>query len=410
MSSTSRARRRVDVRLAWLVGGVAALLNAVLVAGFATFAISEELEEGALQLDAAPAAPLHRTLDATALADPHWPARTGRRWDDVGPWTALAAGPDDFLVRRTAGGEAALPLAHFVTERNELVSLAALVTVAGTIASIGFGVFAARRALGPVREMASAVRAIEPSRLAARVPDRGTGDDVDALAASINAVLARLEWSHGRLESFSADAAHELRSPINRVLNASELALLDPSGASHGAALASIRETAEEMTQLVNQLLLLASGEEGRLHPVRERVELGATLASLVELYAPLAESLGKSLELAASAGAWDCDRRLVERALANLIENALLHSEAGAKVRIAVADGTIGVLDSGPGIPAADRERAFERFVRLDAARHGRGSGLGLPIARMIARLHGGELWIETSPLGGAAFWMRIG
>jgi len=424
MPSTSL--RRVDVRLACLVGGVTALLNALLVAGFAAFAIGEGLEEEAAQLgmnsarlaagrpaaslDDAPRGLVYRVVDPASAPDEAWPPEAERRWHDDSLATALRAGRHDVLVRRVGNIEAALPLRHFSRERAELIELAALVTVVGTGASIGFGVFAARRALGPVRAMAAAVRAIGPSSLAARVPERGTRDDVDALARSINAVLARLEWSFGRLESFSADVAHELRSPINRVLNQSQLALLDGADASPAATLASIHETAEQMAQLVNRLLLLASGEEGRLRLVCERVELGSAVASLVELYAPLAESLGKVLELASAPGAWECDRHLVERALANGIENALVHSEAGAKIRVVVsADGAVGVLDSGPGIPTEDRERAFERFVRLDAARHGRGSGLGLAIVRMIARLHGGECWIESSPLGGAALWMRL-
>jgi two-component system heavy metal sensor histidine kinase CusS len=422
----STSLRRVDLRLACLVGGVTALLNALLVAGFAGFAIKEGLEEEAAQLgmgsarlaagrpaaslDDAPRGLVYRVLDPAVAADNAWPPDAAHRWHDDSVWTSLRAGRRDVLVRRVGNIEAALPLHHFCRERAELIELAALVTVVGTAASIGFGVFAARRALGPVRAMAAAVGAIEPSNLAARVPDRDTSDDVDVLARSINAVLARVEWSFGRLESFSADVAHELRSPINRVLNQSQLALLDGADASPAATLASIHETAEQMAQLVNQLLLLASGEEGRLRLVCERVELGTALASLVELYAPLAESLGKSLELGPAPGAWECDRRLVERALANAIENALVHSEAGAKIRIVVAPGAaVGVLDSGPGIPVADRERAFERFVRLDAARHGRGSGLGLAIVRMIARLHGGDCWIESSPLGGAALWMRL-
>lgn len=393
--------RRVDVRLAWFVGGLAALLNALLVAGFAVFAITEELEQEA------------EGIVAAALASDDVPAPGGRRFEDVSAWTALRADPDDVLVGRVGESEVAVPLAHFAEERGELIGLAAAVIAVGTLASIGFGAFAARRALAPVRALEAAVASIAPSRLTARVPERGSGDDVDALAASINAVLGRLEWAFERLAGFSADVAHELRTPINRVLNESQLALLDPSDARRVAALASVHESAERMGALVNQLLLLASGEEGRLRPTPERVDLAAALAKLVDLYAPVAEGLGKRMELAADDAHGHCDRGLVEHALANLIGNAVLHAEAGAKIRVvAIADADavrIGVLDSGPGIPAADRERVFERFVRLDPARSEPGSGLGLPIARMIARLHGGDLWADASPLGGVAFWIRL-
>ena len=402
MWSTRRHVRRVDVRLAWFVGGLAALLNALLVAGFAIFAMTEELEEEAAARSAAEIA-----------APGAVPPAGGVRYEAVSTWTALRAGPTDVLVLRRGGRVVERPLAHFVVERRELVELAAAVIAIGTIASIGFGAVAARRALAPVRALDAAVAAIAPGRLDARVPERDSGDDVDALAASINAVLARLAWAFERLAGFSADVAHELRTPINRVLNESELALLEASSERRAAALATIHESAEAMGALVNRLLLLASGEEGRLRPRREPVDLGELLAKLVEFYAPVAEGLGKRLELDPAPAHWSCDRGLAEHALANLVENAVVHAEPGAKIRVVVVaaeDGArVGVLDSGPGIPVADRERVFERFVRLDAARSGRGTGLGLPIARMIARLHGGDVAIEASPLGGAAFWIRV-
>jgi len=431
--------RRVDLRLALFATGGAIALLALLVAGFAIFAVRESLEEDARVLHEAsaslglelargtPAAgvvpPLpgvaFRVRRGTTLAAPgqgRWPQ--GSAWREVSLGAALHARPDDYLLAEApaAGGQAlevALPLRRFVRERAELFRLATVFGLLGAIGAGLFGVVAARRALRPVREMSQRMAAIDSRSLGERLPTRGTADDVDALAGSINQVLTRLEWAFARLSGFSSDVSHELRTLVNRVLNESEIALLDADEAPAAAALDRIHATAEEMRELVEQLLLLASGEEGRLPRASEPIRIDAVCAAMVEFYAPLAESLGKKLELASAPAETRGDRPLLERALANLLENALRHSEPGAIVRLelqSLADGVrLGVLDSGPGIPREERERVFERFVRLDPSRHGRGSGLGLPLARMIAQLHGGSLHATDSPLGGAAFWLRL-
>ncbi|MEO6029746.1 MAG: sensor histidine kinase, partial [Candidatus Binatia bacterium] len=156
--------------------------------------------------------------------------------------------------------------------------------------------------------------------------------------------------------------------------------------------------------------LLLARGEDGGLPLTRDDVDLGAMIAGLGELYAPAAERLDKQLVVAANAaGTVRADRELIERAVATLLENGLVHTEGGAKIWIGIErrDGVAVVVveDSGPGIAAPDRERIFDRFVRLDDARNPEGAGLGLPIARMVARLHDGDLTVDVSPFGGAAF-----
>jgi two-component system heavy metal sensor histidine kinase CusS len=218
------------------------------------------------------------------------------------------------------------------------------------------------------------------------------------------------------MRGFSADAAHELRTPINRILTVSDVAALDESDPEHWQrALTRVRESAEEMRSLVDSLLLLARGEEGRLRLQRSRFPLPEFLAQLADLYRPLAEEKRVELQLqleGAPADLW-ADRDLLGRALANLLENAIRHAPPGGVVRLeergSPAGPVVTVSDSGPGVPPEDREWIFERFTQRDGSRASGGSGLGLPIARMIARLHGGDVTAHDSPLGGAGFSVRL-
>lgn len=440
MSWIEKIWGRIDVRLALVVGGLAALVNALLLSAFTIYAVSESMEREAQWLrqtasrlaaelaSGQPAEAEHvprplsfRVVEQSSgtSAPQSWSVLEARQtWSAASLESALWAEAGDFLVDRIDAGphslEVALPLDDFVVERGELVDAALTMGWIGLLASLLAGIVAARRALRPVREIDAAMRSIRASsQLGVRVAERGTGDDVDRLAASINELLGRISWSFDRLAGFSGDVAHELRTPLHRLLNESELLLLDHPDTDRARSLSTIHETIEQMRDLVNQMLLLASGEEGRLHLRADRVELRALCSRLVEFYVPVAEGHEQTLSVDGPPCFVACDQTLLERALANLIENALAHTSDRSTIviRIDVTSSTarVGVLDSGPGIPATDRERIFDRFVRLDHARHGRGGGLGLPIARMIARLHGGSLRVSDSQLGGAAFWMEV-
>ncbi len=396
-TSTGWRSPRVDVRLAVLLAGATAAFTSLLLCGLLAFALLEALEEEGAMVDdaiaaarsagveqgAAPVVPVHhgvayRIVDAageTHAGGAPWPPAGTLR--DVSLATALTASGDDFLGRQRPGANgavvaAALPLRHFVRERRELVARGAVVVMLGLVGSIALGVLAARRALRPLHE------------------------------------------AFARMSAFSADVAHELRTHVNRVLNGAEVALgTSRDAAAKDDALAAIHDTAEEMRRVIEQLLLLAKGEEGRLPVTRGPVDLGTLLTELVGFYAPAAERVGKTLSLVPAPLVVPADRALIEHALANLLENALQHSAREATIHVAATarDGMIAVVveDSGPGIAAADAARIFDRFVRLDAARGGSGAGLGLPIARMIARLHHGDVTVARSVLGGAAFRLTL-
>jgi two-component system heavy metal sensor histidine kinase CusS len=271
-----------------------------------------------------------------------------------------------------------------------------------------------RSALAPLRRATVAVEAVDASNLGARIPTRGSADIVDRHAEALNRVLARLEWAFARMRGFSADAAHELRTPINRILTVIDVASLDESDPEHGRrALARVRESAEEMRRLVDSLLLLARGEEGRLRVQRSLVSMPGFLEQLADLYRPLAEEKRVEIQLEGEPANLWADRELLGRAFANLVENAIRHAPPGGVVRLEERGSREGLVvtvsDSGLGVPPADREWIFERFTQRDSARASGGSGLGLPIARMIARLHGGDVTAHDSPLGGAAFAVRL-
>ena len=299
-------------------------------------------------LEAAPPGIAFRIRDADGrLRDAHgpWPEQANARALDVTLWNALTSSGRDFLQRRGPAARRrrrSSSRCRCVTSCASAASSsasAAWILLASLLVTLGFGVAAARWALAPLREATAAVRAIDPRHLDARIPVRGTGDDVDALAEAINQVLARLDWAFRRLSSFSADVAHELRTPVNRLLNRAEVALLDErDAAGREDALVAVRDTAEEMRRLIEQLLLLARGEEGRLPLRLEDADLGALAAGLVELYAPVADASGQALELAPDRAAslhLRADTALLQRALGNLLENALQHTPRGGTIRV---------------------------------------------------------------------------
>ncbi len=304
-------------------------------------------------------------------------------------------------------------LAHFAEERAELALVAWICAASGLSAAALLALFATRRAMAPLRNATQSIDRIDAAQLDARLPLRGTSDDVDRHSAAVNRVLARLEAAFVRMSAFSSDVAHELRTPLNRILSLTDVALMAPGDAQARSALEPIRDTADEMGRLVEGLLMLSRGERGQLALSLERVSVAELLSDLERLYAPACDERGIQLELGAASGTLRADRTLLFRALANLLDNAIRFTPRGGRIHVeatpAAAGVSIRVCDSGRGIPAGEREAVFERFTRLDPARNGPGTGLGLPIARMIARAHRGDLVVSDSPLGGACFSLGL-
>jgi signal transduction histidine kinase len=324
--------------------------------------------------------------------------------DSLCDWDTLADG------RRLQG---CVRLAGFVHERREQLAQLGVSFLVGLFGVLAVSVYATRKALAPLRNATHSIESVDERHLEARIPTRGTGDVVDRHAEALNRVLARLEGSFARMSDFSADVAHELRTPVNRILNLTDVALLRSEPGSAEKSLDAIRDAAEQMRRLIEDMLLLARGDEGRLAPKLEPVDAGAVVEELVELYRPSCEEEGVALERTPAGRALVLsDRSLLERALSNLLDNALRHTPRGGTIAIELAPRgdawVFSVSDSGAGVPEPARERIFDRFVQLDSARQG-GAGLGLPIARMLARTLGGDLVLVDAPKGGARFELTM-
>lgn len=283
----------------------------------------------------------------------------------------------------------------------------AFVLLPAVLASSLAGAWIARRGLRPVGEIAATARRIGPHRLVERIATARLPAELADLAGTFNVMLDRLQGSFGRLERFSGDIAHELRTPVHAIRNAAEVALTtSQSRDEEREALSSCLEAAGNLARLIDRLLFLARAESPRSLLELETIDLAAELASLREFYEPVAAQAGIELTLiAAGPLTWRLDRTLIQRAVGNLVTNAFAYTPEGGRVVISAAclDGgtlSIVVADTGSGIAAEHLPYLFDRFYRPDAARpSGQGVGLGLAIVRSIAELHGGRAEIASRP-----------
>jgi signal transduction histidine kinase len=277
------------------------------------------------------------------------------------------------------------------------------------------GLFVTRRVLRRVDAMTETTRSIMAGDLGERLPVAGTGDELDRLAENLNAMLERIEALMYGLKEVSDNIAHDLKTPLTRLRNRAEEALrVAKSEGEYRSALEATIVESEELIATFNALLMIARAESGQVSDDASEFDAAEIAHDVGELYEPLAEEKGIVLTVEADAPArLKGNRELVSQALANLVDNAIKYAGPqgnqvnGVETKIVVRALNEGdrilltVADSGPGIPAADRARAVERFVRLEQSRSQPGSGLGLSLASAVARLHGGELTLEDNNPG---------
>jgi signal transduction histidine kinase len=250
-------------------------------------------------------------------------------------------------------------------------------------------------ALRPVDRIRRAVTSITSAGLSRRVPEPGTSDEIEHLAKTMNDMLTRLDDSARRQQRFVADdASHELRSPLAAIRTTLEVGLAHPDQAPWPVIADRAVQQAERLEALIQQLLLLAKADERLLSIQQQPVDLGQLLCDIRASIVP--HRLALDLDLAPGVVTEGNPDHLA-RLFRNVIENALRFARTRVVVRAASAATTVQVeiLDDGPGIPAAERDRIFDRFVRLDGSRE-RGSGttgLGLAIAYEIATAHDGHI-----------------
>ena len=303
-----------------------------------------------------------------------------------------------------------------------------------SLLGIGAGLLISRSVLRRIEAITEASRTIMGGELSKRIPLDGSGDELDRLSESLNAMLARIEELMVALREVSDNIAHDLKTPLNRLRNHAEAALRNPDGpASYRDALTKTIEEADELIRTFNSLLLIARLEAGAVAESMGPVDPASIIGDVAELYEPVAEEAGVQLEISAPKGLTVvANRELVSQAVANLVDNALKYSlddtggarpDGAARGSIAISLARVGdsieiaVADRGPGVAPQDRERALQRFVRLEKSRSQPGSGLGLSLVAAVARLHGGAVRLEdnapglkavlTLPIRGAAAQM---
>lgn len=281
---------------------------------------------------------------------------------------------------------------------QELLEHVALPLLPLTVLLLVFSVQVVRRTLSPLEAAAAEVDALDPNRMEARLSAPSASREVLALVTAVNRALERLQHAMTTLKGFTADAAHELRTPLS-VLRLRIEAL--PEGASR----TQLGEDVQAMTRLVNQMLDLAQADALRLDEAGE-IDLYDLAVMTITQIAPYAFSSGHDIELVDRGGGLVRGHAdALGRALRNLIENAIHHTTGDAPIQVIVGPGTrLAVRDRGPGFSDSERERIFDRFWRK--SRSGAlGAGLGLGIARSIVEAHGGTVAAHNAAGGGAIF-----
>jgi signal transduction histidine kinase len=313
------------------------------------------------------------------------------------------------LVVREDLDDGALLLAVSVEDDQSTLGTVALL-LAGAVAIVvalvaGITWWVVGRALRPVARIRAEVDDITADRLDRRVAVPPSGDEIAALAGTMNGMLDRLDAAATAQRRFVSDASHELRSPLATIRQHAELAQLHPEATSVDDLAEVVRDEGLRMQELVDALLLLARLDEQVAHR-RDPIDLDdLALAEVKRLRAAGVAADGSGIGAARVRG----DERLLGRLVRNLADNAARHAGSAVAIGVSERDGRVvlTVDDDGSGIPASERDRVFERFVRLDEARarDAGGSGLGLAIVRAIAEAEGGSVRVEDSPLGGARF-----
>ncbi len=271
--------------------------------------------------------------------------------------------------------------------------------------AVGFAI--ARRGTRPLREVAETAQHIGSSTLNERIGAEGYPVEVRALATAFNAMLERLEEAFARLSRFSADIAHELRTPVNNIRGEAEVALARArTPEEYIEVLGSCLEESVRLSELVESLLFLARSESPGDHLKRTPEHVGRLLTDLCDYYEAAATEIGVTLAASADDGMVAMvDRALLQRALGNLVSNALAHCSPGSGIWLSARSQAgkirLDIRDTGSGISAEALPHVFDRFYRADPARsrHSGGTGLGLAIVKQIVVLHGGEVEVASDP-----------
>ena len=360
---------------------------------------SSDWRPGAAILKAADAAP-----DGIAM---HMPA-PGNPYHTAAAWGALGSGERALIVLSLDSQEALKLLENY---RWALFTT----MLFGGLAAAALGFLAARNGLQPLRRMAETASDISASRLDRRLEVAHSPQELQALATTFNAMLERLRESFTRLSDFSSDLAHELRTPINNLMGQTQVALSrSRSVEEYRAVLESNLEEYERLARMTGDMLFLAKADNAQSPLHAEEIDLRAELDKVAEFYQVLADETHLKI-VCEGEGRVVAGRILVQRAIANLLSNAVCHTLPGGEIRatLAATDHAVElrVSNAGPGISPEHLERVFDRFYQMDGTRErsGAGAGLGLAIVKSIMRLHGGDASAASEPGRLTTFTLRF-
>lgn len=273
------------------------------------------------------------------------------------------------------------------------------------LALVALGAWAvARTGLAPLNRLTAMASRVTTHTLAERIDARGLPTELSTLAHALNAMLERIDAGVQRLSEFSADLAHEMRTPVATLLGRTQVALSRPRSVEglHEVLVANVEEL-DRLTRLIADMLFLAQADQGAAPLERTAIDLAQEVRRVAEFLSVVAEERGVRVELSGE-GSVQGDRMLVQRAITNLLTNAIRHSESPGVVSFTLREHgnatQLDVCNRGPGISAAQFGRVFERFVRLDAARTRTdgGTGLGLAIVKSVMQAHGGSVDVVSS------------
>lgn len=280
-----------------------------------------------------------------------------------------------------------------------LISLAAL----GILLASVLGYWVARIGLRPLTNLSLEARKLTPPRLSGRLQMTPLPPELNQFVTSFNSTLERVEQAYARLESFNADVAHELRSPLTNLIGQTQVALTRGRSAEHYfEVLQSNLEELERLRSIINDMLFLASADQGSKVTELTCTSLAEEVATTLDYLDFILEDAQVRVEVHGDASV-PMEKAHLRRALINLLHNAVQHTEAGQSIRVDIAQQTdhvsIGVANPGAPIASEHLPRLFERFYRVDASRANSGAnhGLGLAIVKAIALMHGGSVFVSS-------------
>jgi heavy metal sensor kinase len=291
-------------------------------------------------------------------------------------------------------------------KRIFIITMTLLIVIAA-----GVGWFMARQAVSGVEAVTRTAQKISGGSLEERVPVKPRGDEIDQLATTFNQMLDRIQTLLTEIKEMSDNIAHDLRSPIARMRGLAEVTLTTSKSLSEYESMAaSTVEECDRLLDMINTMLFISKTEAGLERPSRADVDIGALIRSACELFEPTAEDKHITLNCQAPEKTFLLgDSRMLQRMLSNILDNAVKYTPPGGEVKVSVSEANrdivITIHDTGIGISGADLTRIFERFYRGDQSRSEPGTGLGLSLARAIARAHGGDITVTSELNQGSTF-----